>query len=59
MFLFIYLFILSDLNKELEKMKDLLNDIVKKLTDNLIGRSPSGSVSAPERRSSLPTSVSL
>lgn len=40
-------------------MKDLLNDIVKKLTDNLIGQSPSGSVSAPERKSSLPTSVSL
>jgi hypothetical protein len=45
------------LNKELEKMKDLLNDIVKKLTDNLIGQSPSGSVSARDRKSSLPTSV--
>jgi hypothetical protein len=33
-------------------MKDLLNDIVKKLTDNLIGQSPSGSIAAPDQRQS-------
>ncbi len=38
-------------------MKDLLKDIVKKLTNNLVIQSPSGSGSAPERKSSNPTSV--
>lgn len=39
-------------------MKDLLNNIVQKMSDNLIEQSPTGSVISPEKRSSHDSSVS-
>ena len=63
-FIIIYIFFIlfykiSDLNQELGKMKDLLNNIVQKMSSNLAERrSPSESIVSVQRRSSNGTSVS-
>lgn len=56
---FILFFKISDLNQELGKMKDLLNNIVQKMSSNIAERrSPSESIVSVQRRSSNGTSVS-
>jgi hypothetical protein len=39
-----------DLNKELENMKQLLKEIVKRITDNLLGKSNNGSETGRQSR---------
>jgi hypothetical protein len=39
-----------DLNQELDSMKQLLKEIVKRITDNLLGKSSSGSENGRQSR---------
>lgn len=45
-----FLFFFRDLNQELETMKQLLKEIVKRITDNLLGKSINSSETGRQSR---------